>query len=186
MRKEFIGHPVGNSHDENNPLGFMYVGGIKRPHCQVGDTLWVRETWQYFCRNKKYASTNSILSHSDYCFKASNDDAIYGCCEESGCKWRPSIHMPREAARIFLNVTDVKVQRIQNITEEEVKAEGISLKSAIEHNKYIPGFDDKKLKDTPSYTNAFAALWNSLYENKSYGWNVNPFVWVIEFERIVK
>ncbi len=83
--------------------------------------------------------------------------------------WRPSIHMPREAARIFLRVTDVRVERLQNITDEQAEKEDF--------------------KDYTSTALGFAELWDSTIKPKDralYGWAANQWVWVIEFERISK
>ena len=87
-------------------------------------------------------------------------------------KWHPSIHMPKEAARIFLRVTAVRVERLQDITEEQAKAEGAC--------NGFP-FDD--------YIDGFKCIWDctlKLADYNLYGWEANPWVWVIEFERISK
>ena len=80
--------------------------------------------------------------------------------------WRPSIHMPKEAARLFLKVTDVKVERVQDITEKEAKMEGF---------RELPIMTSK---------DKFMAVWNDIYKGKGYGVLDNPWVWVIEFERL--
>lgn len=118
-----------------------------------GDILYVRETWQECCRY-------SPIIHSEYCYKASVDSAFYGCIEKCGqiCKWRPSIHMPKEAARIWLKVTDVRVERLQDITEEQAKAEGFSCRE-----EFIKTF----LKMYPDCTE-------------------ESWLWAIEFERCEK
>lgn len=140
------------------------------PPAQVGDILYVRETWQYCCRCTKY----SPVTHYKYCYKASNKSAFYGCIEECGeiCNWRPSIHMPKEAARIWLKVTDVRVERLQEMTASESAKEGILLP------------EEYDIKERP-YILAFADLWDSTVKKSDlnlYGWNANPWVWVIEFE----
>ncbi|WP_455796639.1 hypothetical protein [Clostridium butyricum] len=80
--------------------------------------------------------------------------------------WKPSIHMPKVAARIFLKVIGVRVERLQDITEQGIKAEGVT-------EEWPPHAMDK-----------FQELWNST--TKEYGWDTNPYVWVIEFKRINK
>lgn len=141
---------------------------IWTPPCHTDDILYVRETWQECCRN----TIHSPLMHDKYCFKASLDSPLYGCIEECGriCKWRPSIHMPKEAARIWLKVTDVRVERLQEMKTEDFLSEG------------IPGAEyDIETK------NRFVKLWNSNLNKPDvdrYGWNANPWVWVIEFERV--
>ena len=92
-------------------------------------------------------------------------------------KWRPSIHMPKEAARIWLKVTDVRVERLQEINDKEAKKEGGPLEKEI---TYIgEGFQ----------TNDFAELWDYTIKKSDfdrYGWDANPWVWVIDFERCEK
>lgn len=131
------------------------VMSIAKPPYAVGDTIWVRETWADI--------------EGEYWYKA--DKLPLGCIEP---KWRPSIHMPREAARIFLRVTNVRVERVQDITESDARAEGVN---GIPRSTVLYPNDD--------YIYPFKQLWNSLNQKRSYGWDTNPWVWVIEFERMV-
>lgn len=146
------------------------------PPYHTDDILYVRETWQECCR--KYPEN---AGHSKYCFKASlNDSAYYGCIEECGtiCKMRPSIHMPKKAARIWLKITNVRVERLQDITEEQAEKEGASPMTT----PNIQGVGR-------TYIQGFGELWNSTVDKnkmQQYGWNANPYVWVIEFERCEK
>jgi hypothetical protein len=140
---------------------------MDRARCAVGDILYVRETW---CEVPYESDTIPIkgghVTMPKYAYKATSKIDYSGI-------WRPSIHMPKEAARIFLKVTNVKVERLQEITEEDALKEGcmpIILDDAI--------FFSAKGK--------FHALWDSIYAKRGYGWEVNPWVWVIEFERISK
>ena len=99
--------------------------------------------------------------------------------------WHPSIHMPREAARIFLLVKNVRVERLQDITEEQARAEGVE--SAFEYNT-IEG-PVIRLDEDGYFYYGFKALWDSTIKPKDrsrYGWAANPWVWVIEFEQISK
>ena len=133
------------------------------PNYDRGDILWVRETWNCLPIPEPLRGTNKT-----YWYKA--DGA------EPGDKWRPSIHMPREAARIFLRVTDVRVERLQEITEEGAEAEGC--------RKWCEG----SALEVPARS-YFCNLWDSTIKPKdlsAYGWEANPWVWVIEFERISK
>lgn len=155
--------------EDNKPFLF-YPSGIKRPPYQVGDTLYVRETWLVDSAND--ANKNMAID-----FKAIQDGyhAAEILCDFKPDRykkfrkfyqkkgWQSSLFMPREAARIFLKVTDVRVERLQDITEEEAKSEGI--------DDVLPVFTAKEL---------FQAEWNSIYKN----WNENPWVWVIEFEKV--
>jgi hypothetical protein len=145
-----------------------YSGNIQyaKPPYKVGDILYVRETWQ--CINP--------YSDKEYVYKASCDNDF---ASDIG-KWISSIHMPKEAARILLKVTDVRVERLQDIRcdseLDEVSMEGIILQSD------IVTYCDLK--------NEFARLWDSTIDMKNHwmdqSWSANPWVWVIEFERISK
>lgn len=92
--------------------------------------------------------------------------------------WRPSIHMPREYARLFGRVTGVKLVRVQDISEEEARAEGV--RPAFSH----PGLDG--VTPQPSYRWGFWTLWDALYAARGLGWNDNPWVWAADFQRISK
>lgn len=121
---------------------------IKAPYWH-GDILYVRETW---CKGKISGEKER------YFYKA--DGSL-----EYPCNWSPSIHMPREAARIFLRVTDVRVERLQDIDDNGVVSEGLKIGAP---------FDE---------------LWDSTIKKSDlpiYGWDANPWVWVISFRRISK
>ena len=152
---------------------------------QVGDTFWVRETWR-----DRWGMSYAMLGNGAYEpiddareieYKAGGNGFFLGglnlCPSEDykitwgeWSKWRPSIHMPREAARLILKVVDVRVERLQDMTEDDAKAEGIE--------PIIPGYADGR----PSWLWAFRDLWNSIYSRKGQGWDTNLWVWVIEFE----
>ncbi|MBW5820570.1 hypothetical protein [Yersinia enterocolitica] len=144
-----------------------------------GDQLWVRETW-------------AVSSIYDGCPPRDiNPGSKPGWCgiryaashEWIGIKGRPSIHMPRWASRINLKITDVRVERLNNISEENAKAEGAQKYDISRFTTDEINLLDAPLKnpDTP-YTNGFALLWESCYGSGS--WAANPFVWVIGFEKI--
>ena len=136
------------------------------PPCHPGDILYVRETWNGVTTGNPKVGFKTI-----FWYKA--DDKY----ENPADKWRPSIHMPKEAARIFLRVTDVRVERLQKIPGDGCAMEGIPLYSGPvgERENY--------------YRNAFSVLWDSTIKHTDldrYGWAANPWVWVIEFEQISK
>lgn len=149
----------------------------KAPY-QPGDILYVRETWEHFecccCEGDEHRNCyrepqQSVLNKSCGCYMYRATDEIYG-----DARWHPSIHMPKEAARIWLKVTDVRVERLQDMWASDVSKEGIRF------NK--PTAADEMLK-------AFAKLWDSTIKKSDldrYGWNASPWVWVIEFERCEK
>lgn len=180
---KMTGRPIGKSGDSSNPLGFFYPGGIKRPPYQPGDILYVRETW-----NKA-----GLVDDSDHVIEGA-EKYYYAAGPEKPCfdfwvdpetgehkdrmPWKPSIHMPKEAARIWLKVTDVRVERLQEITEDGAKEEGANCK-----NGKNVGLEEKMRR---TVIERFAEIWNSTIKKSAldrYGWDANPFVWVIEFER---
>lgn len=167
------GRPVGNSKEVYpiNPIGFMHAGGIVRPKYIVDDILYVRET---FCElGELDGNDQPIYKTLKYYYAADNPDFPFNrFLRENGTfedypAWKPSIHMPKEAARIFLKVTDVRVERLQDITDEGAKAEGVN---------FGVGWEEKMQS---SAIDRFKTLWNSIYQN----WNENPYVWVFDFER---
>lgn len=146
--------------------------GIAERTCPIcpGDILYVRETWQ--CLNP--------YSDKEYVYKASCD-ADYA--KDIG-KWLPSIHMPKEAARIWLKVTDVRVEQLWDISETDIFAEGVSFDQEIyDMPCNIPNAGETYLRGE------FMRLWNSTIKKADidlYGWKGIPWVWVIEFERCEK
>lgn len=151
--------------------GLMLYNGknepcIKKAPYQPGDILYVRETW---CSVGKDVKGNvGFLPGEQYLYKA--DDIGLAHIK----RWHPSIHMPKEAARIWLKVTDVKVERLQEITEIQTQAEGCN---------------SGLLTGPCSARGQFENLWNRTIKKSDldiYGWKANPWVWVIEFERCEK
>lgn len=147
---------------------------------QPGDILWVRETW---FENKNPNSQN----FGGYEYRADYEGAL---CKEL-ITWRPSIHMPKEAARIFLRVKAVRVERLQDITVLDAISEGCG-GTICDHADAHPtlGCTDclnTGWLETPEAE--FAQLWDTTIKPvdlNRYGWDANPWVWVIEFERIEK
>lgn len=159
---------------------------------QPGDILYVRETWQITSMNNidkriKFlfrAKPNEILNDT-YVGKETYDNLIKFSVKNG---WQPSLFMPKEAARIFLKVTNVDIQRIQNITDDEIKAEGVrefTKDGDIFKYNHKDEFDWQNAPRTPR--EAFRELWDSTVKKKDlpiYGWEANPWVWIIEFKRI--
>lgn len=176
----FGGHPVGESGNPDNPLGFMYPCGIKRPPCNKGDILWVRETW----------STHYDGYHPDlvYCYKADGLDLKAECLPGENNRWYPSIHMPKEAARIFLRVKDVRAEKLQDITVLDAINEGCC-GTICDHADANPALGCTDCYNTgwlERPETEFALLWDTTVKKADlpvYGWDANPWVWVIEFER---
>ena len=152
-------------YDENE---MMFESPQTQP-AYVGDILYVRETW---CDDRQF-------THDDtpgrYFYKASESDDFTS-------KWHPSIHMPKEAARIWLKVKDVRVERLQDITEEHAQKEGCQGTFVGDGSCMGSGWDVSPVDE-------FSKLWDSTIKKSElnrYGWDANPWVWVIEFERCEK
>lgn len=129
-----------------------------------GDILYVRETWMDYAGLTMYKADCDIYRLDSLNF--------------AGFGWKPSIHMPKEAARIWLKVTDVRVERLQEINAESALAEGA--------DKYI--HTNGELDENMTIT-SFIGIWNSTIKKSDldcYGWDASPWVWVIEFERCEK
>ena len=151
---------------------------------QPGDIMYVRETWERFecwnCDGDERGNCpkepkKSVLNKACGCYMYRATDEISG-----DAKWHPSIHMPKEAARIWLKVTDARMERLQDITGLSVQKEGIE----VEPNEYASKFDF-----ISELFLLFQRLWDSTIKKSNldrYGWNANPWVWVIEFERCDK
>lgn len=157
---------------DENECG-IFADGTERtvsPPFDICDILWVRETW---C--DRWLPDGYLKGADRYGYKADSNPTFgyWGKSNEtqSDCfeKWRPSIHMPKQAARIFLRVTGVRAERLQDISEEQIAKEGVVV--GLQHQNY------------------FMDLWNSTIKKQDidrYGWDANPWVWVIEFERCEK
>lgn len=150
---------------------------FKLPY-QPGDILYVRETW---CK-----SLERYLYRADY----SDTEKFYQNGKEIEIKWRPSSIIPREAARIFLKVTNVRVERLQSITEGGAIREGAEGEKC--HHTNTGAFGCTDCMNTgwiePPQVE-FMQIWNSTIKKSDidrYGWDANPWVWVIEFERCEK
>lgn len=150
-------------YDTEPSMGKIY------PPCQPGDILYVRETWHKY--TKRVGKGEGCHLEERYGYKASIANS-----EDAEEPWRPSIHMPKEAARIWLKVTDVRVERLQDITADGIRNEGLPSMAV-----HVGGMD-VALKE-------WETLWNSTIKKSDidrYGWDANPWVWVIEFERCEK
>ena len=161
-------------------IGFI----VPKPRYSVGDILWVRETWTPFCINKN-TCRNNLLSHSDYCYKASPEQ----CVDDLPCHWRPSIFMPKSAARIWLKVTGVRVERVQDITEEDAVMEGCAGMECDCLHTNLEYFGCENCLNTGwriSPKTEFMDLWDHLNAKRGYPWSRNPWVFVYTFERCDK
>lgn len=131
---------------------------FKCPYGTEGDRLWVRETWSYLDSEK-----------TEFIYRA-DDNRWIEDLHSAGSPWKPSIHMPREASRITLEIKNIRVERLQDISESDTEAEGI------EFMRDIPDADESL-----TGKQLFEVLWESI--NSLGSWKQNPWVWVIEFEK---
>ena len=155
---------------------------IKCPYGVVGDRLWVKETW-------------GVLDHAehDVAYKADRHiqrflDGIPGAAwfeadwrkviNTKKDRWRPSIFMPHWASRITLEITELRVQRLQDISEDDARAEGVA-------QGFLFPTDPMTASVTPSFRKEFARAWESI-NHKKHPWESNPWVWAISFKRVVE
>lgn len=146
-------------------------GFESKPPCKAGDVLWVRETWMPASFAKLGGTAPADWKEQGFCYYAT--DEVHNS-DGSPVIWRPSIHMPKKAARIFLRVTDVFMQHLSSIKEIHAQWEGV---------------DPEPPFSFQPYTRGFIKLWDSLIPKsklKQYGYGADPWVWVIMFERIPK
>ncbi len=154
---------------------------IRCPYGQPGDRLWVRETWQDFCPMWNgswcgHGTLEGIKQDHRPVYKADPDELwLRGNGDEKKppCRWRPSIHMPRWASRITLEITDVGVERVQEISKGDAIDEGVL-------SEGHPEWDGNP--DEPQ--RHFRLLWDSINAKRGFGWDKNPFVWVISFKKV--
>ena len=163
----FVSGNTWASRSEINNDGGYHVWRTNCPYGKPGDVLWVRETWQ--------PSESGAYVH----FKADWSD------EDAGKGWKPSIHMPKDAARIWLEIVNVRVERLQDISEQDAIAEGIhqtwigDKRSDCAWKNYI---DNGRGSLQPEQS--FFSLWESINGKESL--EANPWVWVVEFKQIQK
>lgn len=173
------------------PLGSDQQHEWACPYGVPGDRLWVRETWALIgallidpCLNYRADNSqrpiNHHKTHADMWYPAGSNQWIDGetlmkVPDKDG--WRPSIFMPRWASRITLEITDVRVQRVQEISEEDARAEGCG---AVDYASGRECILDPALG---SYRLHFHSLWDSI-NGKKYPWALNPWVWALTFRRV--
>ena len=148
-----------------------------KPPYEIGEILYIRETWgiqsahRFECDVKIAYKAGGELNKIQFCNRKDYDDFVFNKRIGDG-RWYPSIHMPKETARIFLRVTDVRVERLNNANYFDCLAEGIPYRQ----------YEKDIIHD-------FQVLWDSTIKPSDihkYGWDANPYVWVIEFERCDK
>ncbi len=152
---------IGNSPLLKDPIR------LNCPFGKIGDRLWVRETWQ--C---------GLCTESTFAYRATHKPSDLEEGRSEIIKWAPSSQMPRWASRILLEITGVRVERLQDINEEDAVAEGVAPLHGGYWKHYQPDWTQHQL----SARGSFVTLWNSI--NGVDAWYKNPWVWVIEFRQI--
>ncbi|VGG78131.1 morphogenetic protein [Klebsiella pneumoniae] len=183
-------------HTGMNPV----LGAISCPFGAVGDRIWVRETWGVVSHafsddglmidwvpDRSATAINEMPFgngyYSGHAIYAADGDFTWGDddgYEDGRSCWKPSIHMPRAASRILLEITNVRVERLNAISEEDATAEGVPPAGSL-----LPDYPGTFLTPKGDFATAkvaFQRLWESIYGEES--WKSNPWVWVIEFKRV--
>ena len=172
------------------------------PFGAVGDRIWVRETWGVV--SHAFSDDGLMIDwvpdrpataihempfgngyYSGYAIYAADGDFTWGDddgYEDGRSCWKPSIHMPKAASRILLEITDVRVERLNAISQEDAEAEGIDMEALYDSQDCYDCIADHNMTGRPTVTGAFKYLWESIYGEE--GWKSNPWVWVIEFKRV--
>lgn len=166
--------------------GWWSVDEVACPYGDVGDRLWVRETWQGPILDDEQLAEFSgdgadAFKKPEFCVYRATDllDAIDSDGKELG--WRPSIHMPRWASRITLEITGVRVERLNEISNVDAIAEGIEQVESPHENTLLWRDYERGHYGTVSPIASFSSLWESI--NGTGSWAANPWVWVIEFKK---
>ncbi|EPQ5216457.1 hypothetical protein L9D05_003730 [Klebsiella aerogenes] len=188
----------------NSPIADYHL--FIQEHCcpfgAVGDRIWVRETWgvvsheldedgriQPWTPDRPATDIHEMPFgngyYSGHAIYAADGDFTWGDddgYEDGRSCWKPSIHMPKAASRILLEITDVRVERLNAISEEDAEAEGIDMEALYDSQDCYDCIADHNMTGRPTVTGAFKYLWESIYGEES--WKANSWVWVIEFKRV--
>ena len=152
---------------------------VRCPYGQPGDLIWVRETFADLRGTGIEGTDPARRFDAAYSADVKPGSASDEARIDFRIKWKPSIHMPRWASRLTLRITDVRVERVQDISDEDAAAEGVE--------PFGDGSAFVQLKDAQIYSTTrgcFASLWRSIYTKSGYTWGENPWVWAITFDVI--
>lgn len=176
--------PTGYSTADQRPDGGP--GGcdcrpIPCPYGLPGDLLWVRETWACYRRTSyEYDEWEQVATAAERAEYSGTLSPVYAADKQNYPEqWHPSIHMPRWASRLTLEITDVRVERLQDISTEDAVAEGIERTGPQTFRSYTSGGEIVAPRDGDAARVSYFTLWQSINGMESY--QSNPFVWVIEF-----
>lgn len=162
---------------QNKAGGWGGLAGHACPYGEPGDRLWVRETW--YCDHDD-VQRGPYLKPAGLDVEAAREDGtlVYAAdgltpYEAEQPVWKPNIHMPRWACRILLEITAVRVERLQDITRSDIRAEGLQCPPEL-------AGDDT----SPNYRDWYPSAWRDLWNSTGGDWDANPWVWVVEFKRV--
>ena len=150
---------------------------LRCPHGKAGDRLWVKEQWQVQPSEDLSSGNKGVIYRADYCFIRSDDELPLRIMPEArdrpvGGGWHSPIFMPRWAARLTLEITDIRMEKLQDMTEEDAQKEGFD------------GIEDLLDPYDRVFAVGFIPTWDHLNIKRGYGWNTNPWVWVITFREV--
>ena len=168
---------LGNT-PEDNDLGYTSSWAMRCPLGQAGDRLWVRETFQAW---RKVGHESDEWEPIGVKAASFGDTIEYRATSKSTGPWTPSIHMPRWACRLVLPLVSVRVERVQDITEEDAKAEGVEPVLMRGIGSY-PEWMRPTMREVGGHQKAFELLWKQIYGDAL--WDANPWVWVAEWKEI--
>ena len=158
--------------DKRRPIDVLTGGSLQPcPFGAPGDRLWVRETWA----QPAALDPDPTVYRADY--PACVPKEFENVPDAVAITWKPSIHMPRAMSRITLEITGVRIERLQTISESDARAEGVTIE-----DHHMRGYCAGAY--WPPSIRAIHDLWDSLNAARGHGWDVNPWVWVVEFKRI--
>lgn len=156
----------------------------KCPYGVAGDRLWVRETWWDIPEPSLRQLRDGADTWPKVAYDADESDTSRGWNREMGWRKRPSIFLPHKFSRITLEITDVRVQRVQEISIKDAQAEGAMLDDNGRHKIYgyaLPVDDFWRMSPVDAYMH----LWDKINAKRGFGWSVNPWVWALTFRRLV-
>ncbi|MFU3591262.1 hypothetical protein ACM7KK_29605 [Pseudomonas aeruginosa] len=185
---------LGSMVDPNTPFKTLDAGlhaRITCPYGEPGDRLWVRESWWqagdwqstypeddtgawFGSKRIVYSADGAPPNEPNHHYPNGLRNGTYSAAEPNKIwRHRPSIHMPRWASRILLEITAVRVERLQDITRSDIRAEGLECPPELRS-------DDV----SPNYRDWYPEAWRELWESTGGNWDANPWVWVVEFKRV--
>ena len=151
------------------------LSNLKCPYGQIGDMLWVREAWWH--NRETWGDSEVFLYRADF--------PIDGYDHVDAYKWKPSIFMPKDVCRIKLRIADIRVERLQDISEEDARYEGCDKGIRWLNTNKVEIIDEGHVffcTNAAQYKLGYESLWDSI--NGKGSWDKNPWVWVITFERV--